>query len=90
MPNEVEIAYDKGSRAALTGMLRSLTVQLSGEERDLAALLIEREDTVAKLRDVCERFGDNEWPDNLHLADVIEKHLLRHLEAPLLGGGSGA
>lgn len=24
-------------------------------------------------------FGDNEWPDNLHLADVIDKHLDRYL-----------
>ena len=32
------------------------------------------------LRQVCAKYGDNDWPDNLHLADVIEKHLLRNLE----------
>ena len=39
----------------------------------------ERRETIAMLRQVCEEFGDNEWPDNLHLADIIEKHLWRHL-----------
>lgn len=44
-----------------------------------AAWILEREATVAQLRQVCDDFGDNEWPDGLHLADVIEKHLARHL-----------
>ncbi len=39
----------------------------------------EREATVAMLRAVCAEYGDNDWPDNLHLADVIEKHLWRNL-----------
>jgi hypothetical protein len=26
-----------------------------------------------------DRHGDNDWPDDLHLADVIDKHLARHL-----------
>lgn len=33
------------------------------------------------LRQVCDEFGDNDWPDNLHLADVIEKHLWDELRA---------
>jgi hypothetical protein len=32
------------------------------------------------LRRVCAKFGDNDWSDDLRLADVLEKHLLRHLE----------
>lgn len=39
----------------------------------------ERDATVKMLRDVCADFGDNDWADELHLADVIEKHLARHL-----------
>lgn len=31
------------------------------------------------LRIVCAEFGDNDWSDDLSLADVIEKHLARHL-----------
>ncbi len=26
------------------------------------------------------RIGDNNWPNELHLGDVIEKHILRHTE----------
>lgn len=43
------------------------------------AYRIERKDLVAALREVCKAFGDNDWPDDLHLADVIEKHLAKHL-----------
>jgi hypothetical protein len=45
-----------------------------------ATFSVEREESVAMLRTVCTNFGDNDWPDDLHLADVIEKHLWRHLE----------
>lgn len=44
-----------------------------------AAWLIEREEAVARLRWLCEEFGDQDWDDNLHLADVIDKHLGRYL-----------
>ncbi len=42
--------------------------------------LIEREQAINILRQVCERFGDNNWDEDLHLADIIEKHLWRNLE----------
>lgn len=41
----------------------------------------ERAEAIATLRAVCERVGDDEWPDNLHLSDIIEKHLVRHMES---------
>ncbi len=41
----------------------------------------ERADAVRVLRGLCQEFGDNDWPDNLHLGDVIEKHLGKHLWA---------
>ena len=40
----------------------------------------EREEAIATLRRVCDRFGDNDWDPWLPLADIIEKHLVRHLE----------
>lgn len=43
-------------------------------------LQLERSAAVAMLRSVCAEHGDNDWPDNLHLADVIEKHLWRYLD----------
>jgi len=43
------------------------------------AWIEERQAAVNALRDLCETFGDNDWPDTLHLGNVIEKHLARHL-----------
>jgi hypothetical protein len=40
---------------------------------------LEREKTISALRELCAAFGDNDWPNDLHLADVIEKHLGKHL-----------
>jgi len=39
----------------------------------------ERRDVINALRQLCADFGDNDWPDNLHLGDVIEKHLAPYL-----------
>lgn len=35
------------------------------------------------MREVCAEFGDNDWPDDLYLLDVLEKHLAKHLYAKL-------
>lgn len=40
----------------------------------------EREQAISTLRQVCADHGDNEWDETLHLADIIEKHLWRHIE----------
>lgn len=45
----------------------------------LPSLLRERSDVVKLLRELCAAYGDTDWPDSLHLYDVIEKHLARHL-----------
>jgi len=39
----------------------------------------ERREIISALRDACSEIGDNDWPDDLHIADIIEKHLARHL-----------
>lgn len=39
----------------------------------------ERENAIAVLRRVCAEHGDNDWDEKLVLADVIDKHLGRHL-----------
>lgn len=39
----------------------------------------ERQETLQKLRLICNEFGDNTWPDNLYIPDIIEKFLLRSL-----------
>jgi hypothetical protein len=58
------------------------TVQLDDDGKKVqvpVAGMVERVAVVRVLRQVCERFGDNDWPDNLHLGDVIEKHLEPYL-----------
>jgi hypothetical protein len=54
---------------------------------DIATGLIIRDDERAKaivaLREVCKNYGDNDWPDNLNLADIVNNHLLRHLQVTL-------
>lgn len=76
-----EMIYEQGSRAALCSILSQCLNQLgyqSGESTK-AGWILEREATVAALREVCGGYGDNNWANELHLADVVNKHLLPHL-----------
>lgn len=47
----------------------------------------ERAAVVLILRELCQEFGDNDWAENAHLADVIEKHLAKHLWDKEKAGG---
>lgn len=78
-----EVAYEQGSRRAWRTMLAQCLRELGYDDAEAKKVLWvkEREDTVAALRSACEDHGDNDWPEDLHLADVVEKHLVRHLEA---------
>lgn len=80
---EVEEHWNSGHRAAWTSMLQTCLSELDyvGNEVEHAKWVIEREAAVVALREVCAEHGDNEWQDNLFLADVIEKHLGRHLDS---------
>lgn len=70
-----------GNRAAWTALLRQALHELGYEDTEAtrAKWVLEREAAVAALRRVCDDWGDNDWTDNLYLADVIEKHLARQL-----------
>ena len=72
--------YLRGQRAIWTRLLGQAVQSLGYENTKEQAWIEEREAAVAALRTICEEHGDNEWSDDLHLADVIEKHLARHLE----------
>lgn len=76
-----ETDYITGSRAAWLEMLRVCLKNLGYESTEAAkaAWVIEREEASLALRGVCAAFGDNVWDEKLHLADVIDKHLARHL-----------
>lgn len=41
---------------------------------------LERSETISCLRHLCAKYGDNDWDDDLHLVDIIEKHLIKHLD----------
>lgn len=76
-------AWSTGNRAAYVHILRETLRQLDyGDlEAKKAQWIIEREAAVASLRSLCAEFGDNDWPNSLHLQDVLEKHLGAHLRA---------
>lgn len=81
MTEREEQIYMQGQTAAWRSIL-SLALQRLGiddPEAGKARWVVERTATIAALRSICERHGDNDWPDDLHLADVIEKHLARYL-----------
>lgn len=77
-----EQAWLTGNRAAWRSMLGECLKHLgyNTDEAQRVSWITEREDIIAMLRQICEEHGDNDWPNNLHLGDVIEKHLWRHLE----------
>ena len=81
MSDATERAYMSGRRAVLRGLLADAARELGyGRKPDAYRLIVEREQAIAALRTVCEEYGDNDWPDELSLADIITKHLARPME----------
>lgn len=82
MNQKEERAYIEGGRAVWLKMLREALVGLGhdSQESTETSWLLERQEAIAAMRQICGEHGDNDWPDDLSLADVIEKHLGRHLD----------
>ena len=82
-----ETSYIQGSNQALMGMLSFVLRELDFDETDMErkyySWIEERQAAVNQLRVLCDEYGDNDWPDDLHLGDVIEKHLGRPLNEDL-------
>lgn len=76
-----EIAYEQGSRAAWQQLLSLALRNLGVEDPQAGAArwVAEREAAIQSLRSLCREYGDNEWEENLHLQDILEKHLGDHL-----------
>lgn len=72
-------AYIQGNRAAWNKLLHECLRNLGVTECDKYGWITERESSIAILREICDEFGDNDWDGNLHLADIIDKHLGNHL-----------
>lgn len=82
-PEPEEIPYTMGYQMAWSHMLQECLKRVaSPDDKTAASLAKERFETLVKLRELCRDFGDNDWTDNLHLADVVEKHLGKHLYNP--------
>jgi predicted secreted protein len=81
MTEAEEAAYVLGRKAMARDVLAWAIQELGPEAPDVARMAAERADVVAYLRTACADHGDNQWSDDLHLRDVIEKHLVRHIEA---------
>jgi hypothetical protein len=79
--------YVRGQRMAWKQMLdeclKNLEPQIGGAGTSpvqrVAILTSHLEETRAMLRRVCGEHGDLDWADDLHLADVVDKHLSVHL-----------
>lgn len=80
--------YQSGHNRAMAGMLGFVLRELYQERQpddwqlEVVRLQKERFEAVNALRDICAKFGDNDWSDDLHLGDVVDKHLGRHLVTP--------
>jgi hypothetical protein len=86
MNDKEEKAYLRGRKAAYREQLGAALGELQGDDGDLTRerLIAERADAIANLRRICDDHGDNDWPDNLRLSDIIDKHLARYI-----GDGDG-
>ena len=62
--------YEQGHQAAMREVLGFVSRSLPRGFADR-----ERAETVSILRALCSEHGDNNWDDDLHLVDVISKHL---------------
>ena len=70
-----------GHQAAYRSMLLERARNLDEDDPLKAAghLIAGRQDAIAALRGLCERLGiPNDWPDDLYLAEIIEKHVERY------------
>jgi hypothetical protein len=73
-----ERAFLEGKRRVFIEMLETALVGLGIDDPEAkkAEWVLERQEIIAFLRDACAAYGDNDWPDELHLVDVLEKHLM--------------
>ena len=79
----LESRYEDGRRMVLRRMLGDILKELGYCDPGspaAAAWFVEREDALAAIRRLCEEYGDTSFPPDLHLADIIDKHLAPYLD----------
>ena len=80
MSDATERAYVDGCRSVWVRLIAQARTALGYSGRTASSFIVEREQAISALRDICEEHGDNDWPDDLSLADIITKHLARPME----------
>lgn len=77
-----ERSWMEGNRAAYASILQVCIRQLGCDnpEAEHAAWLVEKQELSAIIRRLCVEHGDDDYPDNLHLGDVLTKYLEPYLE----------
>jgi len=72
--------FEAGKRVVLTQLVLSALKELGYEKvESLESLIIQREETVHVLRQICTQYGDNDWNSELPLGHVLKEHLWNHL-----------
>lgn len=72
--------YVRGKRTAYRSIMLSCMRELEPGAVLRERMAAERDEAIAILRNLCKTHGDNDWSEDLHLADIIDKHLGKHLE----------
>lgn len=75
--HDYQLGYQAAMRRIAGETMRSLNPEPG--RRDITALLVERSATVEKLRELCADHGDNDWPEDLYIPDILDKHLAQYL-----------
>jgi hypothetical protein len=87
-PGEQQASRELDERMYLQGLrqafIRMLGVCIEGLGADDSLVrkvrwLKEREEVKLRLHELCREFGDDSWPEDLYLPDVMEKHLAKPL-----------
>lgn len=85
LEEQLDIAKNFGRETAYLDIINLCfeRVSIEYDNQDPALRMIELEKdraaAIAALRDLCAEVGDNDWPDNLRLEDIINKHLRPYL-----------
>lgn len=82
MSDKNDESFYKGFKAAWVSILAEALQKLGYryEETNRYGWILEREAAILQLRELCEKFGNNDWDDTLNLSDIIEKHLGYYLD----------
>lgn len=85
--DEIDNAYTEGMRAVYRAQFAEALRGLGRDSPEWSEKhwVGEREAAVAVLRRICDDHGDNDWDDELSLADIIDKHLGRYLDGSIWG-----